>query len=88
MNGCKNRKRRVVLTKTTLCKTHYDTCVYVDKSVDLVDFLRKRAQKMTLAYNLRGKDFMQNLNLVLNQSIELRRTRSEEKGTKKRKSGV
>ena len=42
MNGCKNGNRRAGLFKTTLCKTQYDTCVYVDKSVDLVDFLRKR----------------------------------------------
>ena len=41
MSGCRFARNDAVFMESDIGKSGYDTCVYVDNSVDLGDFLKK-----------------------------------------------
>lgn len=58
----------------TIHITTYDTCVYVDNSVDFVDYLSFFTKKTTdgskMVYNSKRIDVDKKIQAVLNQSME------------------
>ena len=58
------------LKEMTSWKKENDMCVYVDNSVDLVDFLKNQPKKMTKGFSYPHARFVQVLILVLGWSMK------------------